>query len=751
MDILRFTPVSGNYAIIIRTDDESRSWRRFRSRIDADGGNRAGRYCTYTSSDSGVLQLYSHDTGELEQISAVTADRWPDCRPVVFETNRYQICVVFPHVSEKPRVVHARRDIESFFFFDRDSSGDGGRLTGEVDFLNEPGIFSLVFCYRTAGNGCRETFTFEIVSPKLDTRRDYKKIIRDVNYEYENLVFRFLVKTYQQFSNGRISNDVIWVQIFGQVIRSYIRGVQMVLRQPHFRTIRRDDYKHAERIRRWTPELAIRFREAERRDPTRAREADFFASGEYSTTVDTVENRFVKYTLDKTGRRIGSILSALLGGPHGSEISAEKMSELRGYAGELRKLRNNPMFRAVGRFAGMRQESLILQGRAGYSLIYRAWLKLRRGISLYDGLNSIGTLQIWEIYELWCFIKVKRLVMDVMGISADNYADLVEDDKDTMLDPFTRSDVEHVIRLRYPPGSAHDGDEVTLHYQHTYNRFRDEVHTATTEQRPDIVLNIRKKDDITLTYLYDAKYRVLDDDCNEFDPDTNADYPMPDAINQMHRYRDAIYYGSDYSRNESKEIIGGYILFPGRGSDDMVKSRYFHKSISEVNIGAFPLLPDSDHPDNEGSLLREHLADVLQRQDKFRQIGHAIPQRGLFYTRTDPGAAENGASVLTVSVEHSDSTYNLFVSHKADKYLMSAVPAGVNLMDVRYVMPILGGCVDGYYEVKGFSLVKDGQGAGMLFELGGYISLGVQLTDYDAGPGRLVSLRSVREIFSGKH
>ena len=68
MDILRFTPVSGNYAIIIRTDDESRSWRRFRSRIDADGGNRAGRYCTYTSSDSGVLQLYSHDTGELEQL-----------------------------------------------------------------------------------------------------------------------------------------------------------------------------------------------------------------------------------------------------------------------------------------------------------------------------------------------------------------------------------------------------------------------------------------------------------------------------------------------------------------------------------------------------------------------------------------------------------------------------------------------------------------------------------------------------------
>ena len=63
---------------------------------------------------------------------------------------------------------------------------------------------------------------------------------------------------------------------------------------------------------------------------------------------------------------------------------------------------------------------------------------------------------------------------------------------------------------------AHAGDVVTLHYQHTFNRRNSDdfgVHTATTEQRPDIVLNINKKDgsEILLTYLYDAKYRVVSD------------------------------------------------------------------------------------------------------------------------------------------------------------------------------------------------------------------------------------------------
>ena len=62
----------------------------------------------------------------------------------------------------------------------------------------------------------------------------------------------------------------------------------------------------------------------------------------------------------------------------------------------------------------------------------------------------------------------------------------------------------------------------------------------------------------------------------------------------MHRYRDAIYYSKEHEPYRSKEIIGGYILFPGRGSDEYVKKRYYSASVESVNIGAFPLLPNSD-------------------------------------------------------------------------------------------------------------------------------------------------------------
>ena len=311
----------------------------------------------------------------------------------------------------------------------------------------------------------------------------------------------------------------------------------------------------------------------------------------------------------------------------------------------------------------MRQESLVLQSRNGYQQIYKDWLKLKRGIDFYDGAANIGTLQIWEIYELWCFIKMKRLVAEVIGINPNmpDHEELITEPKGTLLNPFTNSSLEHIVEYRYPKATEndsierrrlldmHDGDIVTLHYQHTFNRTSGNhddgmgINTATTEQRPDIVLNIRKDSGETvLTYLYDAKYRVINDrrldrdfEQQDIDEETSmpgGDYPPTDAINQMHRYRDAIYYSKE-EPYRSKEIIGGYILFPGRGNDEYIKQRYYSESIRSVNIGAFPLLP------NKSELLKSHLQEILMTYTSSEShVSKARPQRTLAYVTEEEKA-----------------------------------------------------------------------------------------------------------------
>lgn len=72
-----------------------------------------------------------------------------------------------------------------------------------------------------------------------------------------------------------------------------------------------------------------------------------------------------------------------------------------------------------------------------------------------------------------------------------------------------------------------------LQYQHTYNRRSGTVHTATTENRPDIVLTVIRPDGFELTYLFDAKYRLLDDsklnreEREEMANVNGADFPPP--------------------------------------------------------------------------------------------------------------------------------------------------------------------------------------------------------------------------------
>lgn len=233
-----------------------------------------------------------------------------------------------------------------------------------------------------------------------------------------------------------------------------------------------------------------------------------------------------------------------------------------------------------------------------------------------------------------------------------------------------------------------------------------------------------------------------DNDVNN-DKGTLADYPMPDAINQMHRYRDAIYYGSNYQEHIAKEIIGGYILFPGRGTNENVKERYFWKSIEEVNIGAFPLLPN-----DENTLLREHLENILLKKTKMEQIIDAKPQRGLHYAETKQPAE---GMYLIASVP--DGRHQITASQKdfesgvarSFRSLWNAYDK-INVNGIKYFAPVVNHKISNYYEVTGvFPIIEEGV-AWMQYELGTCFSTN-QRIDCDIEEDDIL-LRTVTEFYN---
>lgn len=679
-EVLRFT--HSDYEVIVRTQDISYSWERFRGRImytrrDNPSIATPKEYCRYTTKDECQLKLFSPINNEVVYLDKAT--QWDNLWPVIYETCRYQIRILFHNVDKEsiPEIRHVRKDIEDCFYYDEEtSSGSKKSLTGEVDFLNEPGLFKLDFSYQKDGIRYNTFVTFDVVSPKLDTKNDYKTLLSEVNREYENVIYRYLSITLQQFSRGKISNDATWMSAFQGVVDDYIKNVKRVIGNPHSQIVNVRTSRKAEHIKFWTPEMEEKYGEVKAENKL---EEHYFSYEEYHSTHDTMENRFVKHTLQSIGRKLSVIIATVLNSTQ-KDLSERHRKQWTDYQDALRKFSKNPFFETVGRFDGLKQESLVLQSRMGYQQIYKDWLKLKRGIDFYNGAANIGTLQIWEIYELWCFIKMKKLVAEAMGIdyAKPQHEELITEPKGTLLNPFTDSTLEHIVEYRYPKASdndsdeqkrrlaAHEGDIVTLHYQHTFNRSSGKdyygmgINTATTEQRPDIVLNIRKASgEVVLTYLYDAKYRVindkrLDQDFESQDDEENSqlpggDYPPTDAINQMHRYRDAIYYSRENEPYRSKEIIGGYILFPGRGNDEKIKKRYYSTSIESVNIGAFPLLPNSDN------LLRQHLQDILMKYTETSlHTAKAKPQRTLAYVTEDEKAGMMADDLVMIALVGSE-------------------------------------------------------------------------------------------------
>lgn len=685
MDVLRFE--CPDYRLTVSTATIEYAWERFERRVKTD----ALGYCDYRSSREGTLSLVDPKElakGVQELNPEVVQTEWKERHPVLFETCEYQFAVEFQHLHDtadekhRPRVHHRMKTVgENFKFYP--NGKHSGILVGAIDFLNSPGKFAFAFEYRdeqdSLQSGLMEMY---VASPKLDTKNDLRQITALINQEYENYVFDYLTLTFSSFSLVRAerNNSIIWLSIFRSVVDDYFKSVRFIMSRPNNKPVRKTYHARPERIRRWSQQEEERYRNL-------GTDADkhYFRYEQMENTVNTRENRFVKYSLHVLGKKFREVFSEVSG--LSKDMDAEERKNLAEYTRTFRQLETATFFTKVGEFEGFRQESAILQQRSGYSQIYKAWLMLKNSLDLVDGKMDIGMKKIWELYEIWCFLVMKRLIAKVLDLDL-NDSEHVREDKSQMLNTMVKSEMTHVVEF----DNMANGDVVRLEYQHTYNRSTKEFKTTTTEQRPDIVVTIRKTDGFVLTYLYDAKYRVQDDknDC-ELDDGADidiADYPLPDAINQMHRYRDAIYYAmKEDERPRGKEIIGGYILFPGRTEGDAIENRYFYKSIKKVNIGAFPLLPaDEEHRDDLVlcDLLEKHLREILMENTAYEQIKDSIPQKGLQYQE-----GGNGNGVALVMMEKYDDKQKNFSDGKIAvpiKLTESGMTLLENQSNIAYVL-----------------------------------------------------------------
>lgn len=655
MELLQFISENKYFELHVTTKDKENPkwWKMFRERADAglvDGAvSTASTYCTYSSSTPGKLSLSRYDIGNqdgslLDVDSGNIGTKWEGLPPVLFETGgSYLFELIFHNIKGTPTIVHELKEVcDAFDWYPKDEV-----LTGRLNFLNQPGTFPLEFEYTDSDDiRHRDKISIEIISPKLDTRNDLTAIKRLIDEEYEEYVYQYLSMTYQ---NQKIrptdkNSDDIWLSIFRQVVDKYLQAVKYIVHHSHHRSVSHIVFSRAEDIEVWEEDEVNKWADMAYEQDSSGKlvlsgkdsENAYFRTRVYEHTIDTKENRFVKYTLKSLeGSLIKSFANIQM--RYGDKLSDEFKTKISGYHESFEKYLHSRFFRAIGKYTGSTQESLVLQQRMGYRNVYVCWQMLRSAINLEEGGTQIGMKQISRLYEVWCFLVMKKLICNVLDVDPSDKTRVVP--FGSSMSECIEDQEKHTGYKFFLSEDKTGGDYAVLTYQKMYRNsstFSD-MYSVTVKQIPDIVLDIHRGEDI-LTYLYDAKYRVKDDDSS------GTDEPLPDTINDMHHYRDAIYSGcveetlsdgTKVKRPGGRQAIGGYILFPGRVSSKAdLDSKYFTKSIDSVNIGAFPLLPSQkDGKLLECPRLESHLKKILGIADTYEHIKNSIPQTGMVYVK----------------------------------------------------------------------------------------------------------------------
>ena len=420
------------YQIQVQTQDIQKSWDKFRVRVTCPE-----QYCNYSANANGKLSIYDYNEKRIEEVAN---ENWSHTRPVFFETGLYSFVIRFSDIKEgtTPAIIHENAAVENLF------NGIEGKdeyiIAGNINFLNQPGRFALKFTFTTKDSVKHEdSLSFDVVSPKLDTKGDLNIIIKELKAEYDDLVFRYLTLTHQQFASGKeANNDLIWLSIFKDVIDSYLISVRHILNAPHNKHYTKIEHLRADRIKKWTNPLAEEFSEDRCHNADKALRK-YYRNEIIDSTINTLENRFVKYTIERISERLGKVFKQIKYKEGTSLNEIERLTEI---SKNLDSLRHNSFFRGIGRFEGFKQESMVLQQRSGYAQVYRHWILLQRGLDLIDGDTSVGVQPIWKLYELWCFLKVKKMVAEILGIDLRNPEDLlyVHESTNNTTNPFFGGD-----------------------------------------------------------------------------------------------------------------------------------------------------------------------------------------------------------------------------------------------------------------------------------------------------------------------
>lgn len=309
-------------------------------------------------------------------------------------------------------------------------------------------------------------------------------------------------------------------------------------------------------------------------------------------SVDTPENRFIKYALENFLKFCTDINIKAKEFGHG-KMENESNLLIR----ELESQLHHTVFKDISRPNTLKLNSPVLQRKEGYREVLRVWLMFDLAAKLIwqggDDVYSGGKKDIATLYEYWLFFKLLDLLQSIFEIEPKDISELIKETPDGLS-----------LQLKQGKFTAIRGiyhsESRKLNVRFNYNRSFSgkksypDSGSWTTTLRPDYTLSIwphgileyeAEKQELIVHVHFDGKYKVAnlsdfleqntDKDLNEEKAENRKGIYKNADLLKMHAYKDAI-----------RRTGGAYVLYPG---GIPINQKGFHEIIP--GLGAFPIKP----------------------------------------------------------------------------------------------------------------------------------------------------------------
>lgn len=492
----------------------------------------------------------------------------------------------------------------------------------------------------------------EVVSTKTDYRSDYRQMLENISKDYAELVMsispasqHFLPDSnlssrtlYQRFAfiKSIIDNDS-FNEAVRKIILNPIRNWEQTIVNKSITNVKRLDRKALGQIASSSNRISVKG------IPGLSLPQDVNSLPQSieipykRDTIDTPENRFVKYVIKTFVAFVDAFQSY-------KKASDNLKAEASVLSDKLQNILSVSFFKGISDPTVISLNSPALQRKDGYRDILNAWTLFDTAAKLTwsggDDVYDAGKKNVAVLYEYWLFFKLLTIISETFNLDPKSLEKMIERDSEGLNLSLKQGKMQVITGSTLICNRCLN---VRFYYNRTFYKESEIKREGswTVGMRPDYTLSIWPGDlsqleaesqDIITHIHFDAKYKVArspfsDKAISKEQADKELDeekieqesgiYKRGDIL-KMHSYKDAI-----------RRTSGAYILYPGDRDSEL---RGFHEILP--GLGAFNIRP-SRYEEDARELKRFiaevvlHLLDRNSRREKVSQANHQIQEADL--------------------------------------------------------------------------------------------------------------------------